>query len=224
MIVLASDYEDQLLNSYELTKEAVEKAYKGHGGEKLEFLVEPYGTPEFWRILQQATGLITAFLPVDRAFLEKAPNLRFISVNATGYNSLDMEALADHGVAMSHITSYCTREVAEHAISMLMALNKRMPEYHDDICRKKKWKYMDRAPRRTLDHLTLTIFGLGRIGRMTAKLANALGMTVQAERSLCNRGGGKGQPCDTGVQGGCPGNIGCDDQSHGFKRSHKALL
>ena len=179
MIVLASDYEDQLLNSYEVTKEAIIKGL-GSTSAELEFYVEAYGTEKFWDLLSKADGLITAFIPVDNEFLNKAPKLKFISVNATGYNSIDLIALSLHRVEMSHITSYCTREVAEHAISMVMALNKMMPEDHYDICREKKWKYMDRAPRRTVNHLTLTIFGLGRIGQVTAKLANALGMKVQA--------------------------------------------
>lgn len=181
MIVLASDYEDQLLNSYEITKQSVIEGFGlSESKEEISFYVEPYDTPRFWELLEKATGLITAFITVDDAFLDKAPNLKMISVNATGYNSLDMDALKRHGVAMSHITSYCTREVSEHAITLMLALNKNLPQYADEICVRKKWKYMDLAPRRTVDHLTLTIFGFGRIGRETSKLANALGMKVQA--------------------------------------------
>ncbi|MBR1650146.1 MAG: C-terminal binding protein [Lachnospiraceae bacterium] len=187
MIVLASDYKDQLINSYEVTKQAVIEGFCSGKSEiaeesdsNIRFYVEPYGTPRFWDILREADGLITAFINVDDAFLEKAPKLKMISVNATGYNSLDLDALKRHGVAMSHITSYCTREVSEHAITMMLALNKNLPQYADEILVQKKWKYMDLPPRRTVDHLTVTIFGFGQIGRMTAKLANAIGAKVQA--------------------------------------------
>lgn len=182
MLVLASDYKEQLLGNYEITEKAMREAYtKCHGKMKeLHFVVEPYDTPKFWDLLEKADGLITAFLTIDDAFLDKAPNLKMISVDATGYNSLDMESLKKHHVSMSHIVSYCTREVAEHAIAMMLALNKNLPQYTSAIQKEKKWRYMDIPPGRTIDHLTLTIFGLGRIGQMTAKLANTLGMKVQA--------------------------------------------
>ena len=188
MLVLASDYEDQLLGNYEITEKAMREAYaKCSRGEsntvspdELRFVVEPYNTPKFWELLKEADGLICAFIPVDESFLAKAPSLKMISVNATGYNALAMDALKSHHVSMSHIVSYCTREVAEHAIAMMLALNKNFPQYGYAIHKEKKWKYMDLVPGRTVDHLTLTIFGLGRIGQMSATLANALGMKVQA--------------------------------------------
>ena len=181
MLVLASDFKGQLLGSYELTEKALREAYGKQGErEELLFLVEPYDTPRFWELLKKADGLITAFLPIDEAFLKRAPKLKMIAVNASGYNSLDMEALKNHGVSMSHIVSYCTREVSEHAIAMMLALNKNFPQYGYAIQQEKRWKYMELPPRRTVNHLTLTIFGLGQIGRMTAELAKSLGMKVQA--------------------------------------------
>ncbi len=186
MIVLVSDYKDQMLNGYEKTEQAVKEAYEtyrekqGEHEEELSVCIEPYDTPAFWEILKKADGLICAFLPVDDLFLEKAPHLKMISVNATGYSTVNLNALKKHGVCMSHIVSYCEREVAEHAITMMLALNKNLGEYAYEILHKMKWRYMDLQPRRTVDHLTLTIFGLGRIGKTTARLANALGMRVQA--------------------------------------------
>ncbi len=180
MIVLASDYKEQLLKSYDTTKDSLIRALNSEELTPVSFYVEPYDTPKFWDILSKADGLITAFLPINENFLEKAPKLKAISVNATGYSTLDMEALTKHGVMMRHITSYCTREVAEHAIAMMLSLNKNFLQYSYEINSLKKWKYMDLSPRRTVNHLTLTIFGLGQIGKMTASLANALGMKVQA--------------------------------------------
>ena len=46
MIVLASDYEDQLLNSYEITKQSVIEGFGlSESKEEISFYVEPYDTP-----------------------------------------------------------------------------------------------------------------------------------------------------------------------------------
>ena len=69
---------------------------------------------------------------------------------------------------------------AEHAIAMMLALNHNLSRYAAVIRKEKKWDYKAAPPQRTLDHKTLTVFGLGRIGRETAKLAQGLGMQVMA--------------------------------------------
>lgn len=175
MQVLISDYKEQMEPDYSLTMEAVREQIPD-----IEVCVEAYGTPDFYKALENADGLITAFIPVDEELLGKAPRLKCVSQNAAGYSNVDVEALQRRGISLYYIREYCTREVAEHAISMLLALNHQLIGYRCRMEDKGEWQYQSIPAGRTLNHQTLAIFGLGRIGRMTASLALALGMKVLA--------------------------------------------
>ena len=174
MRVLISDYNEQMETDYSLTVEKLKEILPD-----CTVTVEPYGTEAFYAELGKVDGLITAFLPVNETMLVKAPNLKCISLSSVGYSNVDFGALKMHEITLCHIREYCTREVSEHAISLMLALNHNLKKY-DESVQKDNWSYQIAPPQRTLDHQTLAIFGFGRIGRMTAALAQALGMKVLA--------------------------------------------
>ena len=175
MRVLISDYKEQMELDYSLTIEAIQKILP-----EAVVVAEPYGTESFYQELEKANGWITAFVPVDRKLLQRAEHLSCISQNAVGYSNVSMEALQERKIGLCHIEEYCTREVAEHAIALMMALNHNLSRYASVIQNKKQWHYKTAPAQQTLDHKTLAVFGLGRIGKVTAKLAQALGMKVIA--------------------------------------------
>lgn len=172
MKVLVSDFGEQMEADYQLTKEAVWQIFN-----EAEIVVEPYGTDVFFAELEKADGLITAFLPIDEAFLEKAPNLKYISINAAGYSNVDLKDTNSRGIKVCHISEYCTREVSEHTLSMAMALNNNLKIYGRDVARG-NWNYGNAPMRPTLDSLTVVIFGFGKIGRCTSRLLGGLGCQV----------------------------------------------
>ena len=174
MRVLISDYKEQMEADYSLTIHKLKEILSD-----CTVVVEPYGSEAFYSELEKADGMITAFLPVEESLLVKAPNLKCISQSSVGYSNVDLEALKKHGTALCHIREYCTREVAEHAISLMLALNHNLKKY-DESVEKDTWSYQIAPPQRTINHKTLAIFGFGKIGRQTAVLAQALGMKVLA--------------------------------------------
>ncbi len=175
MYILISDYKDQMEPDYIMTTDVILKA-----APRAQIAIEPYGTPAFYEALEKADGLITAFIPVNEALLEKAPHLKCVSQNAAGYSNVDTEALKKRGIELRYIREYCTREVAEHAISMMLALNHSFKKYEKRMEKYHEWQYQKVAPCRTINRQTLAIFGLGKIGKTTAGLAKALGMQIIA--------------------------------------------
>ena len=175
MYILISDYKDQMEPDYTMTTDVILKVAPG-----AQIAIEPYGTPAFYEALEKADGLITAFIPVNEALLEKAPHLKCVSQNAAGYSNVDTEALKKRGIELRYIREYCTREVAEHAISMMLALNHSFKKYEKRMEKYHEWQYQKVAPCRTINRQTLAIFGLGKIGKTTAALAKALGMQIIA--------------------------------------------
>lgn len=174
MRVLISDYKEQMEADYSLTIHKLKELLPD-----CKVVVEPYGTKTFFEELEKADGMITAFLPVEEALLLKAPKLKCISQNSAGYSNVDLKAMEKHSVALCHIREYCTREVAEHAISLILALNHNLKKY-DESVQRNVWSYQIAPAERTINHKTLAIFGFGKIGRQTASLAQALGMQVLA--------------------------------------------
>lgn len=175
MIVLISDYKEQMFADYSCTIEAVKRKCP-----EAEICIEPYDTPEFYAALEKAEGLITAFICIDERLLSKAPGLKYISVNAAGYSTIDLAALKKRNIECAHITEYCTREVAEHAFTMALLLNRSFQEYSWDIREKHVWNYELVQPQQTMDRRNVCIFGLGRIGMTTAKLFKQIGSNVYA--------------------------------------------
>ena len=135
---------------------------------------------EFKALLKDADALLTALIPMDADMLAHAEKLRILSLTSTGYNFVDLDCATQKGIAVAAIGEYCTNEVADHAMALLLALNRKLKTYTDLIDSQKKWLYKEAAPIHSLDGQTLGIFGLGKIGRALAKRAQAFGMTVIA--------------------------------------------
>jgi D-3-phosphoglycerate dehydrogenase len=126
--------------------------------------------------------LVCPDVPVGPAELERLPRLEAVATNATGYDHLDIEALAEAGVWCSNIAGYCTDEVAEHVIAMTLALLRGIVDLDRDV-RLGRWNEATRLPRR-VEGACLGIVGFGRIGRAVAWRARALGLGVLAVDSV----------------------------------------
>ena len=121
---------------------------------------------------------------ITDATLEACPNIRFISVIATGYNTVDVQAAAKRGIPVANVPSYGSEAIAQHAIALLLEITDHVA-HHDAEVRKLRrsgafdWCFWD-YPTIELAHKTMGIVGLGRIGHTTARAASALGMRVIA--------------------------------------------
>lgn len=127
---------------------------------------------------------------ITREILEKCPNLKFISVIATGYNTVDVNAARELGIAVSNVPSYGTEAIGQHAIALLLEITNHIA-HHDAEVRKGRrndandWCFWDYSPIE-LENKTIGIIGLGRIGQITSRVAQAFGMKVLAFDSYRN--------------------------------------
>jgi len=121
---------------------------------------------------------------VTKGDLEKCPNLKFISVIATGYNTVDVQAAKELGIPVANVPSYGTEAIGQHAIALLLEITNHVG-YHDGEVRKGRkndandWCFWD-YPSIELENKTMGIIGLGRIGQITRRVAIAFGMKVLA--------------------------------------------
>ncbi len=113
-----------------------------------------------------------------------APNIRFVGVLATGYNVVDIDAAREKNVVVTNIPTYGTAAVAQMAIALLLEVCHHVGA-HDSAVKNGAWASGDdwcfwNYPLIELAEKTMGIVGFGRIGRQTAKVADALGMDVIA--------------------------------------------
>ncbi len=132
--------------------------------------------------LADCDAVITGFAPIDEKAIDAMRNCKIISVQATGWNFVAHEYAKSRGIAVSAIGEYCTKEVADHTIMLMLALRKRLPYLQRRVNVEKVWETA------TLETLgikgvwgqTLGIVGLGKIGKAIAARAKAFGMEVIA--------------------------------------------
>src|SRR5262247_2633045 len=109
-----------------------------------------------------------------------AGKLKFIQSISSGMDQYSKEQLGAKRVRLASAAGVNARAVAEHAIALILAVMRRLPEARDNQ-HKKVWRGMLGDLTQREDELggkTLLIVGMGRIGNHLAKLAKAFGMKV----------------------------------------------
>lgn len=126
------------------------------------------------------------------ALLEQAPRLRWIQSIGAGYDQFPLDELRQRGIRLSSARGVNRNAVSEHALAMVLALARKLPEARDNQ-RRHFWRGMiSDVPAREdeLGGKTLGIVGLGHIGSRTAALARAFDMRVIATRRRPETGKG----------------------------------
>ncbi len=129
-----------------------------------------------------ADVIVTNKVVINRALIEATPSLKLICVAATGTNNVDLQAAQEHGVSVANVAGYGIGSVAQHTLTLMLALASNLPAY-SSACRDGRWSQspffcMLDFPIIELSGLTLGIVGSGAIGQAVTKLANALDMNV----------------------------------------------
>ena len=123
--------------------------------------------------------------PLNKTVFASIPSVKFISLNTTGFDLVDITSARENNVIVSNVPGFGTQGVAEHAIALLFATARHIA-VGDKAMRAGPFQ-LDPANREHDRYLgtdihgkTIGIIGLGQIGTRVAELAAALGMKVLA--------------------------------------------
>lgn len=148
-----------------------------------EIVKYPYTKPEdvIKNIGDAEMVLCNKTLISDEVFC-KCPNLRYIGVLATGYNTVDIDSASKHGVVVCNAGTYSTMAVAQHTFAMILYYYNKISLYDVDV-KNDAWKHSPQFsyfPYSTMElsGKTLSVIGYGSIGRQVAKIGEAFGMHV----------------------------------------------
>lgn len=126
-----------------------------------------------------ADALMVTIQDVPRAVIERMQKCRIISRVGTGLDAIDVDAATEKGIWVTNVPDYSVEEVSTHAIALLLARARRIPDLLQST-KRKSWEKMFVRPLYRVRSQTLGVMGFGRIGQATARKARGLGMRVIA--------------------------------------------
>lgn len=136
------------------------------------------------KIIDDAEIVFVNKLKITREVIESCPNIKFISVIATGFNKIDLQAAKERGILVSNVPSYGSKAIGQHAVALLMEITNHIAHHDKEVRKMRKssdtdWAFWD-YPLFELEYKTMGVIGLGRIGQTVAKTGLAMGMNVIA--------------------------------------------
>ena len=153
-------------------------------GELVVFDRSPRDEDEMIRRIGDADILVANKAKVSRRVIDACPNLKFITIQAAGYDVIDYEYAREKGIPLSNVPDYGSAAVAQYAIALLLEICDRVGHHAQAVQQGRwaesgEWCFWD-YPMIELAGKTMGIVGFGRIGQHVGKMARALGMDVIA--------------------------------------------
>ncbi len=137
------------------------------------------------RVAEADVILVRSKTKADRAYLDRATNLKLIIRGGVGMDNIDKAYCQEKGIKAVNTPEASSVAVAELAMALMLAIPCRLVEGHNGIvC----GKFLKSELKRTeLYQKTLGLIGIGRIGNEVAKRAAAFGMKILASDPAVNR-------------------------------------
>ena len=131
------------------------------------------------QLAADAALLVVRSTEVKRPVFETCHALSLVIRAGAGVNTIDVAAASEHGVYVANCPGQNAIAVAELAVGLMLAADRRLPD-NVQALRAGKWNKKEFSKARGLYGRTLGVLGLGAIGLAVAQRAKALGMKVVA--------------------------------------------
>jgi D-3-phosphoglycerate dehydrogenase len=132
--------------------------------------------------IKGADIIIDQGVAMPREVIQEIDRAQAIVSFGHGFNHIDHEAATEHGVMVVNCAGFCTEEVSNHAIMLLLACAKKLAILNN-LVKAGQWDAQLRQamlPMVPIDGQTLGLVGFGNIGRATSRKAKVFGLEVIA--------------------------------------------
>lgn len=164
---------DAKFESYE-----IERALLASVGAELE--VHRCATSaEVLDVAREADAMFVTAVPITRSVIDALERCKGIVRYGVGYDVVDVDAARERGIPVINVPDYCTAEVADHTLTLILALLRKLPQVMAGV-RRGAWSGAPCRPIHTLASRTLGLLGIGRIGRAVIERAGPFGFTLVA--------------------------------------------
>ena len=134
---------------------------------------------------RDADVVVTFHAPITREVIENMDRAKLILRNGAGFDDVNIKAANEYGIPVSSMRGYANEEMAEHAITLMLAASRDVVFSDRDVRTAAGW-----GERRNVNAMaggTFGIVGLGEIGRQAAQYAQGLDMDVVASDPYVSR-------------------------------------
>jgi glycerate dehydrogenase len=119
---------------------------------------------------------------VSADMMAQAPQLKLITLAATGSDNVDVAAARAAGIAVANVRDYCSHAVAQHVFALILGLTQQVGLY-DGLVRSGAWSRsrsfaLFDYPIRELAGRKLGIIGYGALGSGVAQVGESFGMEI----------------------------------------------
>ena len=136
--------------------------------------------------IKDANVVVINKVKLNRENLSGAKALRLICVAATGYDNIDIEYCKENGIQVSNVIGYSTNSVAQVTVSTVLDLATHIREFSSYVV---SGAYTDSGVANKVAPVyyelagkTWGVVGLGNIGKAVARIAEAFGCNVIANK------------------------------------------
>ena len=126
--------------------------------------------------------IVTGIRPLDGPTIGTLRRCIGILCYSIGMDKVDGAAAAVAGIPVRNVPDYCTEEVSDHALALLLAAERRLTAFAE-LAASGQWDVVGRPENESIRRLrgqTLGILGAGRIGSKVARKARAFGFRTIA--------------------------------------------
>jgi len=121
----------------------------------------------------------------SRKLVSNAKNLKWMQASFAGVDKyVNLDNIRNGNVILTNASGAYGITIAEHMITVLLMLMRKMPEYYD-LQKEKGWRMLGEI--KSIMNSTITVVGFGDIGENFAKRAKAMGATIRGVRQNADK-------------------------------------
>ncbi len=134
---------------------------------------------ELLKVVADADVLIVNMAPINEEILSGLSRTKLIIRHGVGYDNIDVPAASRRGIVVSYMPDYCMHEVAEQAVMLIMACQRKLNQQiclTEESSRSGRWVFRPIYPLHSVHGKTLGIIGCGRIGSLVHQTMQGFGL------------------------------------------------
>lgn len=148
--------------------------------DEFEVKVVPGATPvEIIEKCKDADALVIGYETITNEVMDALPNLKIIQFMAIGVEGIDLQYAKSKGIAVANVPTYCLNEVADHALALMLSINRRIPQFNKSV-QEGKWDIRLYQDITRIGESTVGLLGFGNIPKTVNKRLQGFGCKVLA--------------------------------------------
>ncbi len=126
---------------------------------------------------RDCSAIMNQYARVGAKTIAVMERCKVIARYGVGVDIVDVAAATAKGILVTNVRDYCTEEVADHAVSLWLALARGLFPY-DRATHQGAWRWQSAAPLHRLRGQTMGIVSFGKIGQAIATRARGFGLNI----------------------------------------------